>query len=307
MAQDFIDGGQNPFNKSTPLFVWAVRDAGPISLPLGTPLLYGIVEQAPRAGELVLIDTQNAVVTSVGSTGFPQACGLAFDRIHMRMYLSPCFGVNPLQVVNLTTGSAAPLGTTTPAVRSITHRMRDDRIYGPDASPALFRLDSPAGGTAIALIGMIDKLSTGGVATRPSDGKLFGVGFTTTSSQRLFTLAHTPGSGPRDTDVATVTNAPIRGLTFHPDGRLFASDGARLLTIDPATGATVSSLPFITAAGAPLGLNVGALAATGSRCRRLWVFVVCRSPSPVQVVSWSLIAIAAGMLPWFWWYRRRKR
>jgi hypothetical protein len=264
MAQDFIDGGQNPFAKSATLFAWAVRDAGP--LPPGATLLYGIVDQAPRAGELVLIDTQNGVVTGVGQTSFTQACSLAFDRIRTRMYLSPCFGMASLQLVNLANGAATPLGTTTPAVRQITHRHIDDRIYGVDLSPALFRLDPQTGGSDIAIMGIINKQSVSGIATRRSDGRLFGIGFITGGTQMLFRLNPAAGSGSRDADIAPVTtSAPIRGLTFHPDGRLLASDGTRLLTIDPATGAVSSPRPFVTSGGAPFGVRIGALAASGPR------------------------------------------
>ena len=259
MAQDFIDGGQNPFDKTRALLAWAVRDAGTIVLPPGTPLLYGVVSQAPNAGALILIDTQNAAVSIVGLTGFDQPCGLAFDRIRLKLYLSPCFGQAGLQVINPATGAPAPLGTQTTGVRSIAHRHLDDRIYGMDISPALLSLDTPTGGSDVAVLGIIAKQSTGGIAARPSDGKLFGVGMTASNSQQLFTLMHTSGSGPRDTNIGAVPAAPIRALTFHPDGRLFATDGKNLLTLDASNGAVLSRLAF---SGASIG-DVGGLAVTG--------------------------------------------
>jgi hypothetical protein len=107
---------------------------------------------------------------------------------------------------------------------------------------------------------MIDKESVGGVATRPSDDQLFGVGFKA-GVQKLFKLRQTSGPGPHDIDVATVPGSALWALTFHPDGRLLATDGVNLLTLDPNTGAVLSHLPFN---GASIG-KVGCLAVTGPR------------------------------------------
>ena len=262
MAQDFVDGGQNPFAKTRTLHAWAVRDAGPIVLTPEMPLLYGVVSQGLNAGALILIDTQNAAVSIIGPTGFEQACGLTFDRIRLKLYLNPCSGQTGLQVIDLRTGAAAqPLPTLATGIRSMTHRPIDDRIYGVDLSPALLRMDTPAGGSDQTVVGMIDKRSVGGIATRPSDGKLFGVGMTESNIQQLFTLKHRTGSGPRDTNIGVVNANPIRALTFHPDGRLFATDGTNLLTLDTGSGAVLSRRPFH---GASIGV-VSGLAVTGPR------------------------------------------
>lgn len=256
MAQDFIDGGQNPFNKASPLYAWAVRDTGPIVLPIETPILYGI-----SGGILIQIDTATAAVATVGDTGFAQACGLAFDRFRLKLDLSPCFGTPGLQAVNPTNGAVVPLGTTSTGVRSIAHRHIDDRIYGIDSSPALLRLDAETGGSTVAIAGIVDKRSVGGIATRPSDGRLFGVGIDSAGRQQLFTLNPATGSGPRDTNVGTITGAAIRAVTFHPDGRFLATDGTNLLRLNESTGAVLSRTPFT---GPTIG-PVNALAVTAPR------------------------------------------
>lgn len=260
MAQDFVDGGQNPFLKTRGLYGWAVRAAGP--LPAGTPQMYGVVSQGSSAGALIRIDTQNGAVSVVGPTGFESACGLAFDAVRGRLLLSPCWGQAPLQVVNRDTGAASPLGPGAGGVTSIAHRPTDDRIYGIEPSPALMSLDAQTGANA-AVVGFIDKASVGGVASRPSDGQLFGVGKTAGGVQRLFQLRHGAGVGPRDVDVGGVPGTALRALTFHPDGRLFGTDGEKIVTIDPATGSIASPVQLT---GASFGA-VGAIAVTGPSVR----------------------------------------
>ena len=251
MAQDFIDGGQNPFNKNTPLLGWAVRNAGPI--PAGSPVLYGIIGTGTAAGLLVQIDTASVQVARVGPTGFPQACGLTADRARLRMYLSPCFGTVGLQAVDLGTGAATPLGTEGTGVRSIAHRSANDAIYGVDISPALLKLDTTTGGESVQIIGAINKTSVGGIAVRQSDGRVFGIGLSGPGAQQLFTLRTSPGTGFADTNIASVSGNPIGGLTFHPDGTLFGTSGTNLLVINPTTGAVTNRGPYQFPAGVPSG------------------------------------------------------
>jgi hypothetical protein len=258
MAQDFVDGGQNPVAKIRQCGSWAVRDAGEINITPETPLLYGVVSQGDNAGAFIRIDTQNGAVQIIGQTGFTETCGLTFDRIRGKLYLSPCFGQAGIQVVDITTGVTTPLGTLAAGVYSIAHRPNDDRIYGYAWGPTLLSLDAPSGGSDVDIIGMIDKRSVAGIAARPSDGKLFGVGITETNIQQLFKINHIAGSGPRDSNIGTIAGAPIFAITFHPDGRLFATTGIRLLTLDPGSGAILSNVPFI---GASIG-RVSALAIT---------------------------------------------
>jgi hypothetical protein len=261
MAQDFVDGGQNPFYKTRSLCGWAVRDAGQIVLSPETPLIYGQVSRGPNAGALLLIDSQNGVVSIIGNTGLVNACSIAFDRMRLKIYLNPCFGQTEIQEINTETCQAISSGVPAAGAWSITHRHTDNGIYGVDSGPTLLRLDTAPDAPDLTIVGMIAKRSVGGIATRPSDGQLFGVGITDSNVQVLLKLTNVSGSGARDTDVGVVTGAAISGLAFHPDGRLLATDGSRLLTLDASSGAILSSVPF---SGPSVGAVAG-LAISGPR------------------------------------------
>ena len=262
MAQDFIDGGQNPFAKTAPLGAWAVRS---LTSPPNVPILYGVVSQAPNAGYLVKIDTQTGGVTLVGDTGYPNACGLAYDSRRARLLLSPCFGQAAVRIVNPLNVQSQPLGTAA-GLRPIAYRSADDRIYSMDISPSLMSIDA-ATGTDPRVSGYVNQLAGSTIAARPLDGQLFGTGLSSTNAQNLFKLNYRQGSGPRDTSVGNLGGSSIGAITFHPDGRLFAMNRTTLLTLNPNTGATTQSVPLT---GTPIGL-IGGLAVVNPVAPDIWI------------------------------------
>ena len=262
MAQDFIDGGQNPFAKTAPLGAWAVRS---LTSPPNVPILYGVVSQAPNAGYLVKIDTQTGGVALVGDTGYPNACGLAYDSRRARLLLSPCFGQAAVRIVNPLNVQSQPLGTAA-GLRPIAYRSADDRIYSMDISPSLMSIDA-ATGTDPRVSGYVNQLAGSTIAARPLDGQLFGTGLSSTNAQNLFKLNYRQGSGPRDTSVGNLGGSSIGAITFHPDGRLFAMNRTTLLTLNPNTGATTQSVPLT---GTPIGL-IGGLAVVNPVAPDIWI------------------------------------
>jgi len=247
LAQDFLDGGQNDFPKTTPMWAWAVRSAG---IPPGTPTLYGVILRDQNAGYLIRINPLTAAATLVGSTGLQQPCSLTYNDGGGVLFVNECLGTAGIHTVDPATGAASPLGS--PAVANeIAYVYLNNSIYGVSNEidfATMFRID-PGSGASLGIQGQLTVGPVSAMTARSSDGRLFGVAADNLLAERwLVTIATGASASPLETKVAQLTQS-MTGIAFHPDGTLFATNGTILFKMHPQTGVT-------TAVGS-FGPNIG--------------------------------------------------
>jgi DNA-binding beta-propeller fold protein YncE len=118
--------------------------------------------------------------------------------------------------------------------------------FGSVQPNALFRIDLATG--AATLIGStgLSLIGEGDLAIRPGDGQLFAIWNAVGSELHLLTLNTTTGAAIDVGPVASSTD--LSGLTFGPNGALYCYENSfrnQLLVLDPATGATLSTINLV--------------------------------------------------------------
>jgi hypothetical protein len=239
---------------------------------LFAPNLYGIVGLGgggtpyhPR--HLIRINTATGAATVLGHgvNGINVPEGLAYNPDDKQLYAidestGRILTVDPAS--GSATGVLADSGSTVSPM-AIAYRWVDQSLYVCHTTDLglqrLHRLDR-ASGASIADVGPLGPAPVQGLSARPSDGTLYGA----TTNGDLVTIATTPGLDlPSLVRPVAHLHRVTRALAFHPDGTLYATDGAHLFTINPETGAdsligsfgdninTVAGLAFVPKAEPP--------------------------------------------------------
>jgi hypothetical protein len=212
--------------------------------------LYGITD----GGILVTINTTTGATTEVGDIGISfnddgRPTDLAYNPNTGLLYVctSVAGGLGRMFSVDPSTAVSTHFGLWGQQSYAITYRYVDDLLYRLESSSSsnfISRWD--AAGNLIDDLGFLQDVSViQGLAVKPSDGTLFGVGDILPYGNSLFII---PTTGDAYS-LITVTQIGLTGtnilaLTFWPDGILWGSDGYDLLRIDPSNGNVQSRIPI---------------------------------------------------------------
>ena len=262
--------------KALPSLFLAAMMCGPAALESDAQTLFGVITQNPNRGFLVSVNIATGAGTLIGDTGVTAPSGLTFNTNNRTMLVIDASG-GQVSAIDVTTGAATPLQDSAPVPLpgALAFRFVDNLLY--TCSPSintceLLQLD-PTTGANVGTVGIINKGPVGGLAVRPSDGVLFGAGIASGNQNFLFTSSTTQGPPPRETDIGQMDRL-ISALDFHPNGTLFASDGASLLTVNTTTGAVTEVGRF----GANIGFVAGLAFVPGDEPVRVAgdVLSICR-------------------------------
>ena len=205
--------------------------------------LYGVGPFAAGPSNLYRIDDASGVATVIGSTGVTSLGGLA-GAADGTLY---AYTASSLYTLNPATGGASfvgPLGLSAPegglSVQPATGTLFGVRsVQGADA---LLTINTATG--AATIVGALGDAGrdTSGLAFRPGDGALFGAAFRGGLADDLVRIDTATGAastiGPLGTNVAGLDDPTVGGLEFDAlSGVLYYSDGDRLYTVNPQTGA----------------------------------------------------------------------
>jgi DNA-binding beta-propeller fold protein YncE len=127
-----------------------------------------------------------------------------------------------------------------------------DAVVNPNS---LFRIDPATGASTVVGPTGLRAIVEGDLAFNPATGVLYGVTNVETAAREMFTINPATGVATIVGPVSASANIDPSALEFLPDGRLVMIDSLndRLLTVDPATAAIVSSVPL----SSPLGVVAG--------------------------------------------------
>jgi len=127
-----------------------------------------------------------------------------------------------------------------------------DAVVNPNS---LFRIDPVTGASTLVGPTGLRAIVEGDLAFNPATGVLYGVTNVETAAREMFTINPATGAATIVGPVSASANIDPSALEFLPDGRLVTIDSLndRLLTVDPATAAIVSSVPL----SSPLGVVAG--------------------------------------------------
>jgi hypothetical protein len=222
--------------------------------------LYGIVSEGENVGFLVTIDTTTGNATLTHNTGLSSPSGLTYNAETGLLYtveqVAPPTPETPLDRVysiNPATGFAEPLShyMFLSLAKGLAYRPLDDFFYTAgdygDQTP-IWRVDSSTGElhSGDIPVGHVGRQYVEALAVRPSDGELFGSGGVLPRYIFRIPITNFPMINIEE-DVVSIGNTDIiRGLTFHPDCTLYASDGDDLLIIKPSNGTVTTVGPFVT-------------------------------------------------------------
>jgi len=204
--------------------------------------LYGIVYTGPKAGYLLSIDATTGAATDIGDTGLAAGGPSGLTYVNNALYTITRLGEQRVYRIDPATAEATLLPSADRVLNpaALAYRARDGLLYTafshPDGSQ-IWRLNSGTGAIEDTL-GYVDKGNIEGLAV-DSDGTIFGAAQSIGNlpPYMLFTIWPVPSTEPRDVDIG-MTGWLIKGLSFHPeDGRLFGSDGERLVEINTVSGA----------------------------------------------------------------------
>lgn len=201
-------------------------------------MLYGTAPFVPGTNaNLYQINEQTGAATLIGSTGFAEIGGLAFNSAGVLYGYTP----GALYTINTSTGAATRvglLGMNAPE-GGLAFHPGSGTLYAVSSTLAdtLLTINPSTGvATTVGPLGSAGR-DTSGLAFSGA-GILYGVAFRDGSADQLITIDTTSGAasliGPLGTNVTTPT---VGGLEFDPDGGiLYYSDNANLYTVNTATG-----------------------------------------------------------------------
>jgi hypothetical protein len=222
-----------------------------VSQLMGAVKLYGITDD----GLLITVDTSTANVTTVGSTGISQVTGLTYN-LNTGLLYATTNGIGftgQIYTINPDTAEATRVLSTW-GDDAIAYRFVDDRFYCAfilNGSTEVELYDTYDSDIVLFDIFVVADKAIQGLAVRPSDGVLFGAGLNTSFNETwLFKIDATRQSNPAETiDIGATNdinalNRYILDIAFHPDGRLYGTDGNNLVRINTTTGAVENQQSF---------------------------------------------------------------
>jgi hypothetical protein len=169
--------------------------------------------------------------------------------------------------VNVVTGAATnprPVGTGANSLVGITFAP-SGALYGlttfVGSPPNSLITIHPATGASSSIGFTTLAVSEGDLAFDPTSGMLYGIDFAIGSERQLFTISVATGAATIVGTLGTLGGNDFSSLTFAPDGTLYVlstGDGAspsRLLTVNKATAATISSVNLSLDLGFTAGMD----------------------------------------------------
>jgi hypothetical protein len=213
--------------------------------------LYGIIYSGTNAGYLIKIDTQTGDATLISNTGVNFPCVLEYISSNDKLLTSNGSGY-PSQgyFIDPNTGTTSLVWNLFSPKHELAYIPGKDVLYAVSVAvnaSVLIKLNAGTG-EWIADIGVINKGPLSGLAVNPITKIMYGTGLNNLQEEWLFRVDTTEGPPPRETDVARIDRR-LTGIAFDGNGKLYATDGINLLTINKSTGE-------VTQIG-PLGLDIG--------------------------------------------------
>ena len=213
--------------------------------------LYGIIGAGGGAeeGRLIKIDGHTGDFVPLQNTGIKGATGMTYNPNKHVLYVTT-LGIGLIGGIHEI--KLEPFGVTQIAwpggSYAIEYRFVDDMIYRQENGGINKLAKYDPDGNFIDFLGLATYLYEG-LAVRPSDGKLFGVGLKESAGQYwLCTIDTTGQDDPLESDIGPTnensSNCQIYDLAFVPDGRLFGSDGANLVNVNTSNGEVTRQLSF---------------------------------------------------------------
>jgi len=209
--------------------------------------LFGIIMDPPNSGYLVKINAQNGDANMLGNnTGINSPCVLEYILETDKFISSNCSGYPSLgYFIDPDDGTSSLEWSQFNYKDELDYFSRENSlysVYNGYPTSLLFRLNAETGESG-EYIGIINKGPIHGLDTDPVSKILYGVGRKNYQEEWLFTVSRNASSSSLETDIASV-NSQLTGIAFDDNGKLYATDGFNLLSINKVSGEVTQIGPF---------------------------------------------------------------